>query len=358
MKVLVKKEKLLKSLQKVQGVIEKRTTMPILNNLLIECSDNLTIKATNLEISMVVKEEANVIEKGSLCVPAKKLFEIIKALPEEEVTIELSEKNANIKSGKTSFKLFTYAPEDFPIIKSLEKTNRKTIDKDKFFQSIEKVEYAIYPDETRESLNGVLIHKVDDKLRFVASDGFRLAYNEFTFSEGCEDVLIPKKTVGELLKLKGEGDEVINFYVSNFMIMVECGNTTLISKLKEAKFPNYRDVIPNNPYKLYVNKEEMLETLKRVSIISEESTRSIILSITENKVTVKTTNADLGYAEDEVSCQYEGTPFDICFNARFLIEAIEPIEAETVLLEFRDAQTAAVISGDQYYKAVLMPIRL
>lgn len=358
MKVIVKKEKLIKALQKVQGVIEKRTTMPILNNLMIETDNFLTIKATNLELSIIVKEEAQIEDKGSICIPAKKLFEIVKLLPEEEVTLEQSDKNILIKSGKTNFKLFTYPTEDFPTIKSLEKSRGLSINKNKFFESISKVEYTIYPDESRESLNGILIHKVEDKLRFVASDGFRLAYNEFNFNDNCEDVLVPKKTVNELSKLQSDSNkEDLYLYLNNNMIMIEHGNTILISKLKEAKFPNYKDVIPSNPYKLYLNKNEILETLKRVSIISEENTKSTILNIEESRLTVKSNNADIGYAEDEINAEYNGIPFEVCFNAKFLIEAIEPLNTEKIQIELKDSQTAAVLSGDECYKAVLMPIR-
>ncbi|GAB4436404.1 MAG: DNA polymerase III subunit beta [bacterium] len=359
MKVIVKKEKLIKSLQKIQGVIEKRTTMPILNNMLIETDNSLIIKATNLDLSVIVKEEAQIEREGKICIPAKKLFEIVKLLPTEDVILEQVDKNIIINSGKTNFKLFTYPAEDFPIIKTLEKNKGITINKNKFFESIKKVEYTIYPDESRESLHGIFIHKVEDKLRFVASDGFRLAYNEFSFGESCEDVLIPKKAVTELTKLQNDGEkEELILYISNNMLMIELENTILISKLKESKFPNYTEVIPNNPYKLFLNKNEILETLRRVSVISDEATKSVILNIDENKIILKSNNADLGYAEDEIAAQYDGVPFETCFNAKFMIEVIEPLNSDTIKMELKDSQSAAVISGDECYKAVLMPIRL
>lgn len=359
MKVIVKKDKLIKSLQKVQGVIEKRTTLPILNNILIETDSTITIKATNLEISVIVKEEAEVITEGSVCVPAKKLFEIVRLLPENEVTLEKSDKNIHISSGKINYKLFTFPTEDFPTIKVINKDKKITINKEKFFESINKVEYTIYPDESRESLNGVFIHKIDDKLRFVASDSFRLAYNEFLFEGDFEDILIPKKTVNELIKIQSDTDSnEINLYLEDKSIMIESGNTLIISKLKDAKFPNYKDVIPQNQFKLYLEKNVILDTLKRVSIISDENTKSVILSISEDKVVIKSNNAELGFAEEEITAKYEGVPFDICFNAKFLIEAIESIYSETIIMELRDGQSAAILSGDESYKAVLMPIRL
>lgn len=359
MKVIVKKDKLIKALQKVQGVIEKRTTLPILNNILLETDSNLTIKATNLEISVIVREDANIISSGSVCVPAKKIFEIVKLLPENEVTLEQSDKNILISSGKINYKLFTYPTEDFPTIKTISKNKRISIDRQKFFESIKKVEYTIYPDESRESLNGVFMHKVDDKLRFVASDSFRLAYNEFSFDKECEDILIPKKTVNELTKIQTDTEEEeVNLYIEDKTIMVELGNTTIISKLKEAKFPNYKDVIPNNPYKLYLDKNSTLDTLKRVSIISDETTKSVILNIDEDKMIIKSSNTELGFAEEEMTAKYEGVPFEICFNAKFLIEAIESIYSETIIMDLKDGQSAAILSGDESYKAVLMPIRM
>lgn len=359
MKVIVKKDKLIKALQKVQGVIEKRTTLPILNNILFETDSNLTIKATNLEVSIIVKVDANIIDNGSLCVPAKKIFEIVRLLPENEVTIEQIDKNILISNGKINYKLFTYPTEDFPAIKTINKTHEISIDREKFFESIKKVEYTIYPDESRESLNGVFMHKVDNKLRFVASDSFRLAYNEFIFEKECEDILIPKKTVNELTKIQSDIEEKeINLYIEDKTVMVELGNATLISKLKEAKFPNYKEVIPNNPYKLYLDKNAILDTLRRVSIISDETTRSVILNIDEDKLVIKSSNAELGFAEEEMPAKFEGVPFEICFNAKFLIEAIESIYSETIIMDLKDGQSAAMLSGDESYKAVLMPIRM
>ncbi len=333
--------------------------MPILNNILLEADEALTIKATNLEISIIIRENTEIVEKGDVCIPAKKIFEIVKLLPENDIIIEKSEKNLIIKSGKTNYKLFTFPTEDFPKIKTIEKQKKTIINKNDFVNSLSKVEYAIYPDESRESLNGVFIHMVDQKLRFVASDGFRLAYNEFNYNDKCEDMLISKKTVSELKKIlsDSEGDD-INFYLADNTLMIEYGNTTLVSRLKDAKFPNYKDVIPSNPYKLYVNKNDFLNTLKRISVISEENTKSVVLNIYENLVIVKSYNAEIGNAEDEISASYEGVPFEICYNAAFLIEAIEPIEAEKVELNLKDAGTAGVVSGDTFYRAVIMPIRL
>lgn len=360
MKVIVKKEKLMKCIQKAQSIIEKRTTMPIISNVLIETEDKMIIKATNLDVSIIVKEDVEIIDKGKICVPAKTLFEIVKSLPESDVTIEQSDTNAVIKCGRTNFKLFTYPPEDYPKFKTAEKNKKFVVNTNKFFESIKKVEYTIYPDESRENLNGVFIQKINDKLRFVASDSYRLAYNEFNYTNEWEDVLIPKKTVNEMSKINTDSAvEEMTFYIgNNNTLTIEIGNTTIISTLKDAKFPNYKDVIPNNPFKLYINKSTILNTLKRISIISEENTKSVILNIDENKIIVKAINSEIGLADEEIDAKYEGTPFEICFNAKFLIEAIEPVEAETILIELKDSQSAAMVSGDECYRAVIMPIRL
>lgn len=360
MKVIVKKDKLLKSLQKVLGVVEKRTTMPILNNLLIELEDKMTLKTTNLEISIIIKDDSAIIEeKGKICIPARKFYEIVKSLPENDIDIQLQDKNIVIKSGKSNFKIFSYPPEDFPLIKNINKENKVNINKEKFLESLNKIEYAIYPDESRPSLNGIFIHKIDKKLRFVSSDGFRLTYNEFDFDGESKDIFISKRTVLELKKIYTDTEsEDIEIFAEGNTIAFESGNTILLSRLKDTNFPNYIDVIPNNPYKAFVDKNAFIESIKRISTVSEENTKGIILDIKEDRVTIKSSNSEIGSAEDEIDISYDGVPFEIAFNADYLIEAVNPNKSEKIELQFKDAQTAGIITGDSNYKSVIMPIRI
>jgi DNA polymerase-3 subunit beta len=359
MKVIVNKEEFLKSLQKIQGVVEKRTTMPILNNLLLEADEKLTIKATNLENSIIIKIDAKIDQKGKICIPAKKLYEIIKSLSENTLTITTTDKNIVIKSGKSTFKIFTQPAEDFPAIKTISHEKKITLNKNDFVNSLTKIEYAIYPDESRISLNGVYIHKEEEKLRFVASDGYRLAYNEVNHPDPCQDVLLTKKAVSEIKKICiGTTAESINIFIGDNYASFEFEDTTLITRLNDAKFPNYKDVIPNNPFKCYVNKKLFIDALKRISTVAEENTKGVILTLDKNKLLLKSSNADIGEAEDEIEISYDGESISAGFNADYVMEAINPLECEKIEMLFKDSQTAVTVSGDENYKALVMPIRI
>lgn len=360
MKVIVKKEEILKSLKKVQGISEKRTTMPILNNILIESSDKITIKATNLDNSIISISNGIVEETGTICVPSKKFFEIVKSLPGESITIIKEEKNISIKSGKTSFKLFSQPPEDFPAIKKPSSVNKVTIKRADFIKALNKVEYAIYPDESRLSLNGVYLHKVDGKLRFVSSDSFRLCYYEFPFNENIDNILITKKGTSELIKIfSSEDSENISVSIEDNYASFSTEDTTFITRLREVKFPNYIEVLPlNNPFKSYIEKNKIIDSLQRILVITEESTKGVMFSMKQDVISIKGVNIELGEGEDEIDHIYDGESMEIGFNAQYLIEAISNVEADKIEMSIKDSNRAILISGDENYKAVIMPIKI
>lgn len=359
MKLIVEKEKFKSILDIVQGIIEKRTTMPILNTILIEANEKIYIKATNLEKSIVSNLEAEIIEKGSTCVPAKKLNEIIKSLSEEKIELSLENNYLKIKSGKSIFKIFTQSPEDFPKIKTLDLAKKTNLKKEEFQKSIEKIEYAIYPDESRLSLNGIYIHTNDGKLRFVASDGYRLSYNEIDFDGENIDVLIPKRAVNDIKKIcKESKSDNINLSIESNMASLDTENIVFITRLNEAKFPNYKDVIPTNNMKAFVNKNSIINSIEKLLTIADEMTKSIILNIDENSIKMNTTNSEVGEAEDEIEVKYEGEKLTIGFNGEFLLDAIKHVDSDTIEMAFKDSQTAVTISGDNRYKALVMPIRI
>lgn len=360
MKIIVNKEETLKSLKKVQGITEKRTTMPILNNIIISAKDNITIKATNLENSIISYSKGNIEMDGTICVPSKKFFEIIKSLPEETITIEQIDKNISIRSGKTTFKIFSQPPEDFPAIKIPDPENSTTIKRSEFIKALNKVEYAIYPDETRLSLNGVYIHKIDGKIRFVTSDSFRLCYYEFPFEGNIENILISKKATTEIIKIfSTEESENIEVSMEDNYVSLKTEDTIFITRLREVKFPNYVDVLPlENPFKSYIEKDKILKSLQRLLVITEESTKGVMFSMRQDSISIKGVNMEIGEGEDEVEHIYDGESLDIGFNAQFLIDAISNIEADKVEMSIRDANKAVMITGDENYRAVVMPIKI
>lgn len=359
MKLIVEKEKVKSILDIVQGIIEKRTTMPILNTILIEAEDKVLIKATNLEKSIVSFLDSEIIEKGSTCIPARKLYEIIKSLSEEKIELSLENNYLKIRSGKSLFKIFTQSPDDFPKIKTLELSKKTILNKDDLQKSIEKIEYAVYPDESRLSLNGIYIHTNDGKLRFVASDGYRLSYNEIDYDGENIDVLIPKKAINDVKKIcKDSKSDKINLSIESNMASLETENIIFITRLNEAKFPNYKDVIPNNNMKAYINKNDIVNSIEKLLTIADEMTKSIVLNVNENSIKMNTTNNEVGEAEDEIEIKYEGEKLTIGFNGEFLLDAIKHVDSDTIEMSFKDSQTAVTITGDNKYKALVMPIRI
>lgn len=360
MKIMVMKDEILKSLKKVQGISEKRTTMPILNNILIEADDKITIKATNLDNSIISTSQGTIEKKGSICIPSKKFFEIIKSLPDNSVTINSEEKNISIKSGKSSFKLFSQPPEDFPLIKKPSSNRCVSIKRADFIKALTKVEYAIYPDESRLSLNGVYIHKTDNKLRFVASDSFRLCYYEFPFEEKMESILISKKGTSEIIKIfSSESTENINLSLEDNYVSIDSGDTIFITRLREVKFPNYIEVLPlNNPFKSYIDKDKIIDSLQRLLVIADESTKGVMLSLKQDVISIKGVNIELGEGEDEIDHIYDGESLEIGFNAQYLIEAISQVESDKIEMTLKDSNKAVLITGDENYKAVIMPIKI
>ncbi|MCX7770532.1 MAG: DNA polymerase III subunit beta [Proteobacteria bacterium] len=359
MKIIVEKEKLKSLLDIVQGIIEKRTTMPILNTILIETNEKVNIKATNLEKSIITNIDAEIIEKGSTCIPAKKFYEIIKSLNEEKIEMQIENNHLKIKAGKSQFKIFTQDPLDFPKIKTLDQSKRNTLKKEDLQKSIEKIEYAIYQDESRLSLNGIYIHNNDGKLRFVASDGYRLSYNEIEYDGEAIDVLIPKKAIGDIKKICRESKSPeIKLSIESNMACFETENITFITRLNEAKFPNYKDVIPDNKMRAFINKSEIINSIEKLLTIADEMTKSIVLNIDETRIKMSTANNEVGEAEDEIETKYEGENLTIGFNGEFLLAAIKHVDSDTIEMSFKDSQTAVIISGDTMYKALVMPIRI
>ncbi len=355
MKLVVEREEIKKIMEIVQGITEKRTTMPILNSILLEAKDMLTIKGTNLEKSIIAKINSDISEKGSTCIPAKKFYEVIKTIGEENIYLELEENNLKIKAGKSTFKLFTQTPEDFPKIETLDLAQKTSINKHDLLNSIEKVEYAMYEDESRLSLYGIYIHVNDGKLRFVASDGYRLSYNEVDYSGEPIDVLIPKKVVNDIKKLcKDTLSEKIDISIDGSKASFESDNIILITRLNEAKFPDYKNVIPNNNMKAYVDKKALVNTLEKVLTIST----NITVNLEENLMKFKTTESEIGEAEDEIEVKYDGDNLLIGFNGEYLLEAVEKVDSDIIEISFKNSQSAVIITGDGKYTALVMPIRI
>jgi DNA polymerase III subunit beta len=372
MKVTVEQSALLKSLGHVHRVVEKRNTIPILSNVLLKAlGGSLQLKATDLDIEVTETLGAQSGMDGAITVPAHTLYDIVRKLSDgAQVSIEsgIDGGQLTIKSGRSRFTLQSLPEADFPDMAAGELAHRFTIASKELQRLIEKTQFAISTEETRYYLNGIYIHTVDTDagvmLRTVATDGHRLARSELPSppgAAGMPGVIIPRKTVAEVVKLVAEfsGDVVVELSTSKIRFVV--GNVVLISKLIDGTFPDYTRVIPvGNDKRLVVERAEFTRSVDRVSTISSERGRAVKLSLSERKLTLSVNNPDAGNAVEELEVDYEAGNIDIGFNARYLLDIAGQLEGDTALFKLADPSSPTVIQDREGASTlyVLMPMRV
>lgn len=375
MKLSIPKNELQRGLARIQSIVEKRNTMPILANVHLEASKagdggQLEIAATDLEVGVRSSQPADVKKSGSVTASAKKLYEIVRELPEEPVKIEVSsDAYLSIKCARAHFTLAGNSAEEYPTLPTAAPGSMVRVQAIVLSQMIERTMYAASTDETRYNLNGVFIEKLKEtgKLRMVATDGHRLAYVDRAFGEdlaGLEDgVIIPRKGLMELKRLVDEedADEVeIGFEGNNGLVRKE--GVTLVMRLIEGEFPNYRQVIPREiKYHLLISTESLIHALRRVALLSSERSRAIKFELTSGLLKLSSNNPDLGEAHEEIDVDYAGDDLSIAFNARYLMDSLSVIRSKEVRLSFQDqlSPTQIVPADDQEDSlAIIMPMRI
>ena len=364
----IKKDVFLKGLTKVQGIIEKRHTIPILANVLIEALDEgIIITATDLEVGIKSKYKAKVISAGKITVSAKKLFEIIKELPDKD--IHFTSKNnfwVEITCGKSIFNLVGLSPEEFP--KFPEVTSKKSPVKSEIIsEMIDKTIFSISNDETKFNLTGIFIKsEVDNNISFVSTDGHRLSKIERNLDGSLDDkfkdgFILPKKGINEIKKLIESSYEFIDIGISDNNFSVNTDTTTLIMRMVDGDFPDYKRVIPEKgKNSALINRDLFLHSLRRISVLSSEKSKGIKVNLSADCLTLSSSNPDLGDAKEEVDISYTGDDISIGFNARYIIDILQAIDKENVLLILKDNISPGLIQpeNDEDYTAVIMPMRL
>ena len=372
MKITIERGALLKSLNHVQSVVERRNTIPILSNVLIKAADGqLSLTATDLDIEVVEAIDADVAQAGATTASAHTLYDIVRKLP-EGAQVELStgadEGRLQLTAGRSRFALQSLPQEDFPAMAAGSLPHRFEIPADAMRRLIDKTRFAISTEETRYYLNGIYVHAVESgkqkALRAVATDGHRLAQVDYDLPDGASGmpgVIVPRKTVLELQKLL-EGDTgSLSVGVSETKIRFEFGGIVLTSKLIDGTFPDYGRVIPaGNDKMMQVDGKRFAEAVDRVSTISTEKSRAVKLNLDEGKLTLSVTNPDSGSATEELSVAYSSAPLEIGFNARYLLDILGQIDSETVELHLADAAAPTLIRENDRSPAlyVLMPMRV
>lgn len=377
MEIKIQKEMFLKEISKFQSiVIEKKDSLPILANILLEAKDNKIIsKATNLDIGLISEEECEVIKEGSVVVPEKGLFDIVRELPDESVNIKKIDNNwIQINCGKSMFKIVGMDPEEYPQLPVFKMNKSFDFKRDDFLDMMKKTSYSISTDETRTNLIGAFFEKIvenDRKIvRMVSSDGHRISkvdrevenWSKINLAKG---VILPRKGIVELKRLLEEiSEENVNVTIELNHFILKSEKETFMMRLLEGEFPDYSKAIPQTTEKEFiVSKEEFTRTLKRVSAVSYDApdrVRYVNVNLNENILEITSNNPKLGEAREEIKINYPGKSLSIGFNARYFLESLNVIDDDNVRIKLQDELSPGLIFAekDSDYMALIMPIRI
>jgi len=373
---IVKKE-FIKGLGLMQGVSGRKTTLPILSHILLEWDKNaLFLTGTDLETGIREEIMVKTYQKGSASVSAKKLYEIVRELPEETIHIQKKDNQwITLQCGKSVFNLAGLDPEEFPSFPAYQEENFSNVSTRLFREMIEKTSFAASNEESRYHLNGILFAQIKqggkEILRMVATDGHRLSLLDRENQKICgideKGMIIPKKGVLEVKKIIGDrdGGEEMGIYFNATHGFFKTGKSLTAIRLIDGEFPEYEQVIPKgNDQKIVMLKERIVSSLKRVSTMASERMEGVKFSIKKNSVEMSSTHQDFGDAQEEVEVVYEGPPLQVGFNARYLIEAFNVIDSEEVLMELKDEGSPGIIKpfsstvGLSNQICIIMPMRL
>jgi DNA polymerase-3 subunit beta len=372
MKVTVERAALLRSLGHVHRVVERRTTIPILSNVLLRARDGgLQLKATDLDIEVTETIPAEVTTAGSTTVPAHVIYDIVRKLPEgAQVSLEIPGDGGQmqIRSGRSRFMLQALPEGDFPDLAAGDLPHRFSLPAGDLKRLIDKTQFAISTEETRYYLNGIFFHTLDagngPVLRAVATDGHRLARVEMPAPQGAQGmpgVIVPRKAVAEIQKLVENGEEAIEIELSSAKVRLTFGGVVLTSKLIDGTFPDYQRVIPQgNDKQLVVERADFAKAVDRVSTISSERGRAVKLALNEGRLMLSVNNPDSGSATEELEVDYDAPALDIGFNARYLLDITSQLDGDTALFKLADPGSPTLIQDRDGAPAlyVLMPMRV
>jgi DNA polymerase-3 subunit beta len=369
MKVTVEKDELQRKLSDIQNIVEKKNTMPILSHfLLVAEKAGGYIIATDLETAFKEPIALTVADEGKLCIPAKKLFEIVREM-EGDITLEsMDSKWLKIKSGKSHFRLACLSDEEFPVWPSLSAAGaaeEMEIEAPLLLDMIDKTLYAAGESDTRYVLNGLLFDiKPDGALTVVGTDGHRLALSRKTLESKLKEekkVIFSRKSLSELRRFLGADSKVVKLILGKNHVLFEVGAIQFLTRLIEGTYPNYEQVIPAVSEKtMTVDRNLLMKSLRRVSIMSKERSSAVKVDIEADTMTISASNPDLGEAKDEIAVAYSAGPLTMAFNARYILDALNVMSSEKIAFKLNEPLNPTLImeEGRDDYKYVVMPMRL
>ncbi len=370
MELVVRKNDLLRELQLFQGIVERKNTIPILANVLMEAKgEEVRFLATDLEVALRSSCAAAVAKSGSLTLPAKKFYEIIKSLPETDIRIAEDKGGVKVAADRFDSRMQTLPREDFPTLPEASGSPTATLPRAGIKEMVSKTQFAITGEDTRYFLNGALFVLRPDSLSLVATDGHRLALvtvpREGKVKKEPEEIkaILPKKTLGELARLLAEGDDDIRYERGENHLFFEVGGRLLISRMIDGQFPAYERVIPKgNDKHIEFERDRLTNAVKRVALLSNERSRAVKFQIEQGKVDVTSSSPDLGEARETLPVEYSGAAMQICFNAQYVLDFLSAVTTDVVALDLKDEVSQAVmkpVGAEGYdYTYVIMPMRV
>ena len=369
MELVVRKNDLLRELQLFQGIVERKNTIPILANVLMEAKgDQVSFLATDLEVGLRSKCAATVTKAGSLTLPAKKFYEIVKSLPDTDIRIAEDKGGVKIAADRFDSRMQTLPREDFPTLPEAGGTPTAALERNAVKEMVAKTQFAITGEDTRYFLNGALFVLKPEEMSLVATDGHRLALVSVTRNGGKKKdeeskAILPKKTLGELGRLLSEGDGDIGYERGENHLFFQVGDRMLISRMIDGQFPAYERVIPKgNDKHIEFERDRLTNAVKRVALLSNERSRAVKIQIEKGKVDVTSSSPDLGEAKETLPVEYSGSAMQICFNAQYVLDFLAAVATDVVSLELKDEVSQAVmkpVGAEGYdYTYVIMPMRV
>ena len=384
MELTVRKTDLLRELQLFQGIVERKNTIPILANILVEAedrADSVRLAATDLEVCLRSRCASTITKGGSITLPAKKLFEIVRALPDTEVKITQSAAGTvNVAAERFNSRMQTLKRDDFPTLPHSTGEGTETLPGQTLREMISKTQFAITGEDTRYFLNGALFLFTDQALSLVATDGHRLALVSAPRTEANGDdipaaqaaahgnpeatrVILPKKTLWELARLLGDDVESVTYERGENHLFFDLGGRQLISRMIDAQFPAYERVIPKgNDKRIEFERDRLTSAIKRVALLSSERSRAVKFQIDAGRVEITSSSPEVGEASEVMSVDYSGPALGICFNAQYLLDFMTVTDTDSIALDFKDELSQAVLSpvgrNRCDYTYVIMPMRI
>ena len=370
MELSVRRTDLLRELQLFQGIVERKNTIPILANVLIEASNDndVLLIATDLEVGLRSRCPASVVKGGALTIPAKKLYEIVRALPDTDIRIQEGAKGAvKVAAEKFDSRMQTLPRADFPTLPEGGSAASVSLPRAVIREMVAKTQFAVTGEETRYFLNGALFILKPDTMSLVATDGHRLALVTSAREGGQsgDDIqaILPKKTLWELSRLLVDGDDDVKYECGENHLFFDVNGRQLISRIIDAQFPAYERVIPKqNDKKVEFERDRLTSAIKRVALLSSERSRAVKFQISKNKIDITSSSPEVGEATETLVVDYPGEAIEICFNAQYVLDFLNVAETDSVQLEFKDEMSQAVMrpvgSEGCDYTYVIMPMRV